>query len=133
MANKFEPVVFPRYAEDLETKKRTLYHSVDTPWEIGQYLILTSHRQALRGIPAEVTSVIQVKLRDLSEEDLVKLGGITAKEYLARWDAAFPEHASNTDPLVWRIEFKYGYPKEYYESPELQVLVQSKHGQVPST
>jgi hypothetical protein len=112
MANKFASVVFPRYAEDVSTKKRTLYHSVDTPWDVGQHLILTPHHNFPRGTPAKVTNVTQVKLKDLSEEDLLKLGGITAEEYLARWDAAFPEHSSNTDPLVWRIEFKYNY----YES-----------------
>ena len=55
-----------------------------------------------------MVGVAQVRLLDGLEADLGKLAAADRAEYLARWDALHPELPSGGDPLVWRIQLRYG-------------------------
>lgn len=110
-------IAFPRFEEDILTQNRTLFHLIlkedDHPiLKDNVLLLLVDHQAAMRGIQAFVTSTTQVNLLEISDEDLVKLGGITKEEYFARWDAIHPDSLAASNPGVWRIEFKYRYTLE---------------------
>lgn len=101
---------FPRHAEDLYTKKRTLFHSLldGDIISVGDGLLLCAHPNFPRVLTAVITKVDQVKLCDLTAEDLVLLNVDDAASYLARWDELHPEALSSQNPMVYRIEFQYG-------------------------
>jgi hypothetical protein len=108
-------VVFPRFQEDVASKKRTLYHEPlgeTGGLEVGDRLILTPHENFPRGVATVVTAIDRVRLKELPEADLEKLAVGSREEYLSRWDAAFPHESSSEDPQVWRIEFRYLRPDE---------------------
>lgn len=107
MSDEATAIVFPRYREDIDSRRRTLFHSCEEH-SVGGRLILVGNENSPRGYSATITSAMRVRLRQLDAADLEKLGGVTADEYLARWDAGNPQCLSVGDPEVWRIEFKYG-------------------------
>lgn len=104
-------VHFPHYREDVASERRTLFHVLvdDHPWAVDDALWLLADSKVLRGKMGVITSVTKVRLLKTVDADLVKL--CTDRDaYLARWDALYPGAASPLDPVVWRIEFRYGDP-----------------------
>ncbi len=108
----FRPVTFQRFNAHIQSERRTLFHVPvnHQTWAIGHGLILlcstaTDNRYKL-GV---VTDARQVRLIAELDADLIKLDtGRTT--YLAAWDAIHTALPSDGDPLVWRIEFRYGTP-----------------------
>ena len=119
-------IVFPRYRADIELQRRTLFHwaDMDEVFEPGHRLLIPPHHNFPRASPAVVTKVDKVRLQDVTDEDLAKIGVVWQEAdaadpraamraaYWARWDAVNPEAPAATNPLVWRIEFRYGWPEE---------------------
>ena len=103
---------FPRYAEDVLTKKRTLFHMPTGAFAVGDGLSLCAAPNFPRAAAAVITKVDQARLCDLTAEDLVLLNVADAAFYLASWDTLYPELPSNSNPLVYRIEFRYGWPTD---------------------
>ena len=106
------PIVFPRYREDIESKRRTLFHLPENDPgkpDVLDEMVITAHENFPRGIAAVVTNVSLVVLSDISDSDLDKLGGVTKEEYFQRWDGLFPTDLVVSNPKVWRIEFEYGH------------------------
>lgn len=102
---------FPNYQDDIMSEKRTLFHNpVDDghAWQVGDGLRLIAHPSLPRCKIGTLIDVRQVRLLAELDVDLVKLGVTERGEYLARWDALHPEFPFKDDPLVWRIEFRYG-------------------------
>jgi hypothetical protein len=100
-------VVFPRYAEDIISQRRTLFHAVDDKAKVGEQLCLVGHHGACRGIVATVVDVRRVHFGELSAEDEVKLNCSKA-DYLARWMKLHPDSGD----WVFAIEFRYGFADE---------------------
>lgn len=100
-------VEFPRYAVDITTRRRTVYHTTEGGLHKGNGLCIVSSHNAPRGELVEITDVGKVKLSELSAADFDKLGGVTVEEYRARWDAANPNTLWESDPEVYCIEFRY--------------------------
>jgi hypothetical protein len=100
-------VCFPRYAQDIRTQKRTLFHMSKGLWLVGDTLLLCADPTFPEVARAIVTWVDRAKLRELSAEDLRLLNRDDAAAYFASWDALHPEMPSSDDPLVYRIEFRY--------------------------
>lgn len=121
-------IVFPRYREDIEGQRRTLFHwaSMDEVFEPGHRLLIPLHHNFPRACAAVVTKVDKVRLHDVTDEDLAKIGvvwqdadaaGRSPRDaarvaYWERWDAANPETPAATNPIVLRVEFRYGWPDE---------------------
>jgi hypothetical protein len=111
-------VTFPRYAEDVASGKRTLLHLLGGDLEIGDGLTLVAHPNMPRARVATIMKVERVPLCPLSDDDLRRLNA-ERDEYLARWDALHPEAASGSSPMIYRIEFAYGFDeKTLPASPE---------------
>lgn len=110
MTKAIHEIRFPRYHDDINSEKRTLLH---VPMEGQIYSVGDGLRLlAAPGFPrckiGVLTNVHQVHLLAELDADLGKLGGIDRADYLARWDALHPDLPSEADPVVWRIEFRYG-------------------------
>jgi hypothetical protein len=121
-------IVFPRYREDIEAQRRTLFHWVDMDevFEPGHRLLIPPHHNFPRASPAVVIKVDKVRLQDVTDEDLAKIGVVwqdvdaddrspreaARAAYWSRWDAANPEALAASNPLVQRVEFRYGWPEE---------------------
>lgn len=104
------PIVCPFFQTDIQSKQRTLIHlPVDERDEIhvGDQLVLVPHKNFPRGAAAVVTEMSLVRLAELSDADLGKLGGPAREEYFQRWAAAYPDEPLDCE--VWRIEFRYGF------------------------
>lgn len=103
-------VRFPRYHADVTSQRRTLFHMpVDgQAWAIGDGLRLIAHPNFPRCKIGVLVDVRQERLLEGIDADLGKLCAADRAEYLARWDALRPELPSAADPVVWRIEFRYG-------------------------
>jgi hypothetical protein len=110
MTRTAHEVRFPRYHEDVNSERRTLMHIPidDCAWAIGDELRLLAAPGFPRCKVGVLTDVRQVRLLDDLDADLGKLGEVDRAGYLARWDALHPELPSASDPVVWRIEFRYG-------------------------
>lgn len=109
---------FPRYDEDIKTKKRTLFHWLTDNIRVGDTLYLITDPRFPRANFAKITKVTKVQLCDLNPEDLVMLNVEDAATYLARWDAVHPDNLSSSNPTVYRIEFEYGRPQDGDDPPE---------------
>ena len=119
-------IVFPRYRQDIESQRRTLFHwaAMDEVFEPGHRLLIPPHHNFPRASPAVVTRVDEVRLLDVTDEDLAKIGvhwqdadaadprAAARVAYWSRWDAANPDVLAATNPLVQRVEFRYGWPDE---------------------
>jgi hypothetical protein len=106
-------VRFPRFHDDVMSEKRTLFHSpIDTEAsgvpKVGDGLRLLAAPNFPRCKIGNLIDVRQVRLLDELGADLVKLCAGDRAEYLARWDALHPDLPSADNPVVWRIEFRYG-------------------------
>lgn len=105
------PIVFPRYQEDVESKRRTLFHLPESDTgrpNVSDEMVITPHENFPRGKAAVVTDVSLVELASLPDADLEKLGGVSREEYFQRWNALFPDNQLPSNPKVWRVEFSYG-------------------------
>ena len=95
--------------------------------ELGHRLLIPPHHNFPRACAAVVTKVDKVNLLDVTDEDLAKIGIVwqdaddaagrsprmaARAAYWSRWDAANPEALAVTNPNVWRVEFRYGWPEE---------------------
>ena len=122
-------IVFPHFREDIEAQRRTLFHwaDMDEVVEPGPRLLIPPHHNFPRACAAVVTKVDKVNLLDVTDEDLAKIGIVwqdaddaagrsprmaARAAYWSRWDAANPEALAVTNPNVWRVEFRYGWPEE---------------------
>lgn len=113
-------VQFPRYATDVNARRRTLFHMVvdHQSWAVGDTIRLLAHPSFPRCAIGVLTSVRQVKLLAELDDDLAKLGEVDREGYLASWDVLHPELPSAADPIVWRIEFHYGSTDRPPDPPE---------------
>jgi len=113
-------VRFPRYHDDVESERRTLFHAVvdGHAWAAGDGLYLRAEPGFPRCKVAVLADVRQVHLLAELDADLGKLAAKDRADYLARWDDLHPELPSEGDPLVWRIEFRYGMWKEPGDPPD---------------
>jgi hypothetical protein len=104
-------VHFPRFRDDVATERRTLFHVPvdDHPWAVDDALRLLEAPNFPRCKVGVITIAAKVRLLETIDADLAKLCA-DRDAYLARWDALYPEAASTLDPVVWRIEFRYGDP-----------------------
>lgn len=103
-------VRFPRYNEDINTRKRTLFHVLvdNEEWAVGDDLRLGIANSNFLCIQVGVlTDVRQVHLLADLDADLAKLGNVDRDMYLASWDQTHPDRLASSDPLVWRVEFRY--------------------------
>ena len=101
-------VVMPRYLEDVYTRKRTIFHSLDGMWDIGCKLCLTQKKGSTIGMTATITSIREVFLHELPDTDLKKLGtDVTKNAYFDRWNKLFPESPVSGALRVFRVEFYY--------------------------
>jgi hypothetical protein len=103
-------VHFPRYRDDIASEKRTLFHMYidDHVWSVGDGLRLLAAPNFPRCKVGVLTDVRWVKLLAELEADLPKLCAADRSDYLTRWDLLHPSLASVNDPVVLRIEFRYG-------------------------
>ncbi len=110
---------FPRFSDDVMSEKRTLFHMpVDgQTWKVGDGLRLLAAPNFPRCKIGVLTDVRQVQLLAELEADIERIVADRA-EYLARWDAVHPDLPSADDPLVWRIEFRYGAWGDPTDPPE---------------
>lgn len=99
-------IIFPRYSEDIATKRRTLFHAVEDDYEIGEQLCLVGHPDVVRGLAVVVTDVKRTRLEDLTPDDEVKLC-CSKQDYLARWNDLHPGCSE-----AFAIEFRYGFADE---------------------
>lgn len=115
-------VHFPRYAQDINTRRRTLLHlPLDRAdaWSIGDELCLLAAPNFPRCAVAVVTSVRWVHLLAELDDDLDKLGKVDRGTYLANWDRLHPQQTAASDPPVLRIEFAYAsIPSDSDDPPE---------------
>jgi hypothetical protein len=93
-------------------------------FEPGHRLRILAHYNFPRASAAVVIKVDKVRLQDVTDEDLVKIGVLwqdtgagnprngARAAYWARWDAANPGALAVTNPVVQRVEFRYGWPEE---------------------
>ena len=113
---------FPRYRADIMEERRTLFHvPVDenlANFEIGDKLKLLEHPNLPRCKVGIVTDARQVALLDHLDTDLDKLGSVDRGGYLASWDQLHHEMPSCLNPMVWRIEFRYGRASDLPDPPE---------------
>jgi hypothetical protein len=108
--NTIHEIHFPRFHEDVMSERRTLFHMPvdEQPWAKGDELRLLAAPNFPRCKIGTLIDVRQVRLLDDLDAVLVKLGAVDRAEYLARWDTLHPKLPSADDPMVWRIEFRYG-------------------------
>src|SRR5277367_1649945 len=100
-------IVFPRWTEDVVSHRRLLLHWVEDEFYPGDHFTLINFWNAPRGVPAIVTSVDKVRLHEVTDEDLRKIGNVTRESYIASWNKTQPDHPWNSNPEVYRIEFRY--------------------------
>jgi len=100
-------VIFPRYAEDIATRRRTLMHAVEDVYKVGEQLCLIGHPDVVRGLVATVINVERVLISELTADDEVKLN-CPKEAYLERWNALHP----NAGYWVFAVEFRYGFADE---------------------
>ena len=119
MTHHIHEIGFLRWHDDVELEKRTLFHmpSDKKMWTVGDSLRLRALNLSRCKIGV-LTSARQVRLLEELDADLAKLHVTDRAEYLARWDALHPGHPSVDDPLVWRIEFRYGVSNDPDDPPE---------------
>jgi hypothetical protein len=103
-------ISFPHYQDHVFLERRTLFHMPidEQPWAIGDDLRLLAAPNFPRCKVGVLTDVRQVRLLAELDADLAKLCVANRAEYLARWDALHPKLPAAADPMVWRIEFRYG-------------------------
>jgi hypothetical protein len=115
-------VQFPRYHADVNSQRRTLFHMPilvdEIPWTVGDELRLIAHPNFPRCKVGTITDVRQVRLLAELDADLAKLGGVDRGDYLMSWDLLYARLPSINDPVVWRIEFRYGRPVDPPDPPE---------------
>jgi hypothetical protein len=121
-------IVFPRFGEDVLSKKRTLVHvpaSPDVPniWP-GDRLLIVMNERDTAGVAGEVIGVSMVKLVEspspllgriaaMGFDDMVRLNLMPGEwasavvAYRQRWDATNPDALWASNPTVWRIVFRY--------------------------
>jgi len=104
-------IVFPRWIEDVESKRRTLAHFPILPVEVqvfepGDRILVASHHDAAAVYECEIRKADKVHISELEEADLVKLN-TTRETYVKRWDALHPELLFASNPRVWRLEFTW--------------------------
>lgn len=84
-------------------------------WNVGDMLMLCGHPDFPRAIVTAVSSVSEIRLLDMPDDDLVKLNvspdDAGRAEYLKRWDEVNPSELAESNPRVLRIEFNYNYAK----------------------
>jgi hypothetical protein len=107
---RIHEVQFPRWFDDVMRERRTIFHVPPDagPYGVGDALRLLAHPNFPRCKVGVLTSVRRVSLLAELDADLGGLCAADRAEYLARWDAVNPELPSADDPVVWRIEFRYG-------------------------
>jgi hypothetical protein len=131
---------FPRYVDDIVSERRTLFHmpvgivcscSGDPAdpdytrsqrckvhvWTVGDEIRLLDPDSPRCKIGVLI-DVRQVRLLAVLDVDLTKLGQPERASYLASWDALHPDCRRSTDPVVWRIEFRYGIEEDPKDPPE---------------
>lgn len=67
------PIVFPRYQEDIESNRRTLFHLPESDScraNVLDEMVITPHENFPRGKAAFVTDVSLVELASISDTDL---------------------------------------------------------------
>lgn len=118
-------VQVPRWIGDIVRRRRTLLHlpvAVEVP-EIrpGDQLALTppydeENPDCMLIVTTDVVEVSKVRLADILADhgddwgrlNLGHLSHVEARfRYSQRWDAANPEVPWETNPLVWRVVFRY--------------------------
>lgn len=97
-------VVLPRHAQDVATKRRTLFHDIEGDFKVGEEFSIVGHPNACRGLVATVAKVERVQLADLTTVDAEKLN-CPKEDYLARWNALHPGWRGE----VFAVEFRYGF------------------------
>lgn len=118
MARYPNTIFFPRWEEDIATRKRTLVHlpAGESCPTVGDTVRITGWHYA-RGLVL-VTQVAQIRLWTTLNEDedwallnLPRSSPALDEEslltYSARWDGAHPDAPWKSNPLVWRVEFRY--------------------------
>lgn len=110
-------IIFPRWQEDIATKKRTLAHLPDRPGSPvlakGDVLLVMREPDADPIVAAEIVEVSTVNLVNslAVPGEWIHLnlrpepGDIDS--YRRRWDATNPEWPWTTDPIVTRVVFRY--------------------------
>lgn len=112
-------VRFPEYDEDIRSGKRTLFHMPGGEWAAGDMLLCSAPDGALT--VATITEVAYVNLRNLGSDDaddLLLLNRDDSASYFESWEALHPKMPLRSNPLVCRIEFRYGPPELDDPSPE---------------
>lgn len=119
-------VRFPRFHDDVVTRRRTIFHMpVDgKTWTVGEALRLAADQRCpprTWNVPFMVgvlTDVRQVRLLAELDADLASISNVDRAAYLARWDTLHPALPSIADPIVWRIAFRYGEASDLPDPPE---------------
>jgi hypothetical protein len=107
---------FPRIEEDIRSRKRTLFH-----WpcadEETRHLEFSSDdimwiTATKNGPPVAIVAFTQTTKDHLSKivaDDLplLNLPPEALADYRKRWDEANPAFPFDSDPLVWRVVFRY--------------------------
>ncbi len=110
--NRYRTIVFPRWNEDIASERRTVLHLVaeGAEFAVGDRLLVVPTAN-LRGKSAAVVEVRRVRLVEYLVDDLPFLGlsdsQADAEAYQARWDRTNPQHPISSDPMIWRIVFRY--------------------------
>lgn len=105
-------IIFPRYAEDITSMRRTLFHDVEGDYTIGEPLCIIAAAGVHRGYAAIVVDVKRTRLADLTVQDEAKLN-CSKEDYLARWVAL----GCAADAEVFAIEFRYGSADQIAAAP----------------
>jgi hypothetical protein len=105
----------PRWEEDIVSRRRTLIHLPSTPTDIeprvGDSIIAFPYRAPGPRVMIEIVEVSAVPLCESSLGDWTLLNlpaddsGVQA--YRTRWDATNPDLPWETNPIVWRVVFRY--------------------------
>lgn len=89
---------------------------IGVPADVGDRIMLVNAEDALDKRRSEtmekavITSIRQVCLGDITQDDLVKVNA-TRQEYEDRWNDLHPDMPFYS-AMVWRIEFEYGWPED---------------------
>jgi len=119
-------IVFPRWREDIASHMRTLAHIPCDPGvelKQGDQLVILRRHSASEGIRVEVVESGRVKLVDSlhADGDWIRLnladndGGFRSDAsraaaflaYSGRWNDINPDVPWTSNPMVWRIVFRY--------------------------
>lgn len=108
---RYRTIVFPRWNEDIATERRTVLHlSTEAvgAFAIGDRLIVVPSATTI-GKRATIVEVNQARLAECLAGDLalLGLGPADAEAYHTRWDRTNPKHPLSSDPMIWRIVFRY--------------------------